>query len=433
MGQGHHDELIRAVHLATRKLASSGNYDLLMKDVLALCVEAVGASGGTIYLHDPATRRLKFQHVLPESIREKLPARDIADDYGMAGEAFQSRKTFAREFPERPESERNTFERATGVAVRSMLCSPLTMESEQPIGVVALINKEDGVFDQIDCEMLDTIGAVATMAFLNARLSDESSRASTLLGMGKVSHDIGNLAASLYATLSFGDMLMQGLKKHIEKAKLDDTTKMYVEGLDPMISDLKHSVDRIVGYSQLISDLSAGRPLRPTKQLAPLAQTIQNSAMYLEADGRASHVAIRYDIDESAPSTRHDELFIFRIVQNLVGNAIKAVRETVPEEWRTLREADEASVYGEVVVRYRFANNTHVIEVTDTGPGMTRDTIDRILSGNARSQWEQSGGSGWGTKIVLELTATHGGIVSIDSQIGLGTTFRVALPHDSGK
>ncbi|PMU87238.1 hypothetical protein, partial [Pseudomonas sp. GP01-A4] len=57
------DRLIRAVQLATRKLASSGNYNLLMKDVLAICVEAVGASGGTIYLHDPASKRLRFQHV----------------------------------------------------------------------------------------------------------------------------------------------------------------------------------------------------------------------------------------------------------------------------------------------------------------------------------------------------------------------------------
>ncbi|MFZ4506634.1 MAG: ATP-binding protein [Fimbriimonas sp.] len=423
-----HDELIRAVHLATRKLASNGTYDLLMKDVLVLCVEAVGASGGTIYLHDPTTRRLKFQHVLPEEILDKLPAKDIADDYGMAGEAFQTRSTIIRTFPPRAESERNTFEKATGVTVNTMLCTPLMMEQEEPIGVVALINKLDGQFDSLDSDVLDTISAVSTMAFMNARLTEESTRASTLLGMGKVSHDIGNLAASLYATLSFGDMMMQGLKEHMRKAKPDATVSMFVEGLDPLVNDLKHSVDRIVGYARLISDLSAGRELRPELRLGTMSETIQTSAMYLEADARANHVSLRYDIDEEAPATQHDSLYIFRIVQNLVGNAIKAVREIVPSDVRP-QHPEESLVYGDVLVRYAFINETHLIEVTDSGPGMTRETAERILSGNARSQWGQSGGSGWGTKIVLELTATHEGKVSIESEIGIGTTFRVALPH----
>ncbi|MBI3721714.1 MAG: hypothetical protein HY248_04100, partial [Fimbriimonas ginsengisoli] len=59
------ERLIQAVQRATRKLASSGNFDLLLRDVLAICVDAVGASGGTIYLHEPEGKRLRFQHVLP--------------------------------------------------------------------------------------------------------------------------------------------------------------------------------------------------------------------------------------------------------------------------------------------------------------------------------------------------------------------------------
>jgi signal transduction histidine kinase len=427
------DRLITAVQLATRKLASTGTFNDLMKDVLAICVEAVGASGGTIYLHDPDTHRLKFQHVFPEEVADKLPVKDIPEDFGTAGRAFCNRQTVCREFPEKPVSDWNDFERATGVAVRSIVATPLMMENETPIGVVQLLNKDTGIFSDTDCAVLDTVAAVATMAYLNFRLTDEMTRASTLLGMGKVSHDIGNLAASLYATLSFSDMAMHGLKDHLMKGHPDKTVTMYVETLEPTFGDLKLSVDRIVGYSRLISDMSAGRQLRPDKCLGPLAETIYNSAAYLEADGRSQHVALRYEIDQNAPPTLHDELYIFRIVQNLVGNAIKAVRETIPDDAHAMGETEEGeAIYGEVVVRYTFTGQNHVIEVHDTGPGMTRETADRILSGNARSQWEKAGGSGWGTKIVLELTATHDGLVSIDSELGKGTTFRVCLPHNAG-
>lgn len=424
------DQLIRAVQVASRKLASSGNFDLLMKDVLAICVEAVGASGGTIYLHDPASHRLRFQHVLPEDVKDKLPVKDIPDTFGMAGEAFQSERTVCVAFPPKLDSERNSFEMATGVTVRSMVATPLMMEDETPIGVVQLLNKKQGDFDDTDSAVLDIISAVATLAYHNYRLNEESTRASTLLGMGKVSHDIGNLAASLYSTLSVSDMAMNGLQEHLNKQVPDPTVTMYVETLDPMFGDLKMSVDRIVGYSRLISDMSAGRILRPNFKLASLATTIRSSAAYLATDARSNHVELCFDIEEEAPATFHDELYLFRITQNLVGNAIKAVRETIPDAWlHQNQDEDEPNSYGTVTVRYHMRDNLHVIEVVDSGPGMTRETAERILSGLARSNWDKASGSGWGMKIVLELAKSHEAQVEIDSTLGQGSTFRVLLPH----
>lgn len=424
------ERLIHAVQLAARKLASSGNFDKLLHDVLAISVEAVGAWGGTIYLHDPAAKRLRFQHVLPKESADRLQKLDIEDDYGVAGAVFQANKSQISEFEDEPGPSRSRFEEQTGVKVRSMITVPLSMEDEQPIGVVQLINKTGGRFNANDAAVLDTISAVSTMAYLNHRLMEETSRASTMLGMGKVGHDIGNLAASLHANISFSELAMDGLKDHLAEASAtDETARMYADSLDGMFDDLKMSVDRIVGYSRLISDLSAGRVLRPAKSTLPLSSTIQTSAAYLEAEGRKNSVAIRYEIEDDAPPTLHDELYIFRIVQNLVGNAIKAVKETIADEWLDSAADDENAVFGEVVVRYFFRDGHHVIEVQDSGPGMTRLIADRILSGNARSQWDKGTGSGWGTKIVLELAATHSGEVSIDSEPGEGTTFRVSIPH----
>ena len=427
------DRLIRAVQLATRKLASSGNFDLLIKDVLAICVEAVGATGGSIYLHDAAGNRLRFQHVLPEDVADKLPSKDIPDDFGMAGLAFQSRQTQVKSWPPKPDSERNAFEMATGVTLLNMVATPLAMEDETPLGVVQLINKKDGSFNEFDCAVLDTVSAVATMAYLNYRLTEESTRASSLLGMGKVSHDIGNLAASLYASLSFSGMAMDGLRSHLEDGDPDVTTKEYLDELSPMFGELKNSVDRIVGYSRLISDMSAGRQLRPNLTVGSMASTIRTSSSYLATEARANHVALQYEIDDEAPDALFDELYLFRIVQNLVGNSIKAVKETIPDDWLRAHsnEIDDPETYGEVTVRYFFADSMHTLEVCDTGPGMTREVAEKILSGNARSQWDKGGGSGWGTKIVLELATTLSAKVSIESEIGKGSTFRVEIPHQT--
>jgi signal transduction histidine kinase len=409
------DKLIHAVRSATRKLAGSGNFDAVLNDVLSICVEAVGASGGTIYLHDPDSRRLRFQHVLPHSVLAKLPMHDIADDFGMAGAAFQSRQTVLKVLPERTEEELNAFERATGVVVRSIIATPLAMEDEQPIGVVQLLNKTEGCFTEYDADVLESVAAVATMAYLNYRLTEESSRASALLGMGKVSHDIGNLAASLYANLGFAEFAAAAIQGHLpDDSSLDLVTA--VDRLLPQFGCIREALDRIVGYSRLISDLSAGRELRPDVRTRNLSETVLNASAYLEPAARVLRARLDYDV---APDIiyPHDEGYLFRIVQNLITNALKAVEE-VPvhrrDRWVRVRLSEVAGA--------------PVLEITDSGPGMSRRTIEQVLNGSARSQWDHAAGSGWGTKIVLELAATHGAKLEIESPHGRGATFRLRFP-----
>lgn len=420
------ERLLRAVQLSARKLVSAGNFDQLLREVLITCIEAVGAFGGTIYLHDPTKGTLRFHHVLPESVANRLPFQEIPDDRGMAGEVFHSRQTVVSTFTDDSDETRKNVEQSTGVKVHTMITVPLMMEDEEPIGVVQLINKQDGYFSEADAMVLDTVASISTMASLNSRLLEETTRASSLLGMGKVSHDIGNLAASLFANISFTELALEGMKEEFAD---NEDAQGYVESLESMMDEIKSSVDRIVGYSRLISDLSAGRELRPNRRLAPMAETIQTSAAFLESEGRKNCVALRYDIDTSAPATVHDEQYIFRIVQNLVGNAIKAVKETLPEDWREKFGEEDDAVFGEVLIRYRFEDGKHAIEVQDTGPGLPAAVVEKILAGTARSQWDKGSGSGWGTKIVLELAATHEGEVTIDSTPGHGATFRVAFPH----
>lgn len=423
--------LLHAVHLAARKLAGSGDFDDVLREVLGICVEAVGARGGTIYLHDPARRTLQFRHVLPPEVASNLKLSDIADDFGVAGEAFQSRKTVISQFDQADET-RIAIEGKVGLTTKTetMITVPLMMEREEPIGVVQLVNKKRGVFNEHDAAVLDTISAIATMAYLNSKLLAESTRASQLLGMGKVGHDIKNLTFSLEANLSFSDEAMKSLRSHIDAVGNPVDCVRYAEDIEFMLHELRLSIDRIKRYATLMSDLSAGKALHPVMAVAPLAQTIRLSAAYLESEARSKRVRLVYEIQEDAPPLLHDEMYLFRIVQNLVSNAIKAVGEKDGGNF-DFHEEDESN-WKKVTVRYRFADRHHILEVEDEGPGMTKETADLILSGNARSAWGYSRGSGWGTKIVLELAATHRAVPSIDSELGKGSVFRLSLPCVDG-
>ena len=411
--------LLDAVHLATRKLASSRKLNDVLPEVLSICVEAVGAEGGTIYLHNRGKKTLEFRHVLPESSRAVLQFSDIPEDHGVAGRVFQSRKSEMTHFETVSEPSASIAEKA-GMSIRTMITVPLMLDDTDPIGVVQLVNKHGGVFTDDDQTVLETVSAVSTLAYLNWQLLEEQTRASQLLGMGRVAHDIKNMAFALEANLTFSHETMQEIKKLAQKDDCDPEMVPHVETLDIMITELHQSIERVKSFTTLMSDLSAGKKLEPQLVLAKMGKTIENSASFLASEARKNHIELKYEIDWDAPETLHDEMYVFRITQNLVSNAIKAVSETMDTD------PDEVEA---VTVRYRFADQKHILEVVDTGPGMTQEIAERILVGNARSVWNKSAGSGWGTKIVLELAHTQGATVEIDSKLGQGSTFRVVFPH----
>jgi len=408
--------LLGAVRSAARRLASTGHFDHILRDVLVTCVDAVGAWGGTVYLHDPSRRELVLRHVLPEEVASRLPIRAIADDFGVAGQVFQTRRSVISQF-ETDDPQRKPINDSFGTVITSMITVPLNMEDEEPIGVVQLHNKIGGPFNANDAAVLDTVSAVSTMAYLNSKLLDESTRASQLLGMGKVGHDIKNMAFALEANVSFSDETLGTLRDELrEQAEIEIALNL-VEDLGLMFHDLRESIERIKRYATLMSDLSAGKTLEPQMRLMPMGVTIERAAAFLASEARSRSVELLYDVEMDAPPTMHDEMYLLRIVQNLVSNGVKAVSE----------RADHRN--GTVIVRYRFQDHAHVLEVIDEGPGMTREIAERILNGTVRSNWMQSSGSGWGTKIILELAATHAAKVTIDSVEGVGSTFRVTFPE----
>jgi len=109
-----------------------------------------------------------------------------------------------------------------------------------------------------------------------------------------------------------------------------------------------------------------------------------------------------------------DATSLRQVVDNLLGN----VRAHTPEGTSAV-----VSVDGD--------EDGAVLEVTDTGPGMTPDQVAHVFERFYRSDPSRSrlhGGAGLGLSIVSAIVAAHGGTVSARSTEGEGTTFTVRLP-----
>jgi signal transduction histidine kinase len=100
-----------------------------------------------------------------------------------------------------------------------------------------------------------------------------------------------------------------------------------------------------------------------------------------------------------------------RVVDNLVGNAIKYTKND-----------DEIEV--EV-----FRLDEHVrLVVRDHGPGIPEDGMPRVFDRFYRVPGAEGTGAGLGLALVKEVIDWHGGCITIDSEMGVGSTFSVGLP-----
>ncbi len=102
-----------------------------------------------------------------------------------------------------------------------------------------------------------------------------------------------------------------------------------------------------------------------------------------------------------------------RIVPNLLSNAFKF------------------TFSGEIAVRLRERGDRFELEVSDTGTGIPPDQLPLVFERFHRvpgATGRTHEGSGIGLSLVRELAAIHGGEVSVESEVGRGTTFRVAIP-----
>lgn len=421
--------LLRLVNQAANKLASVDDVESVLRDVLAICVEAAGAMGGTIYLHEPSTRRLKFKHVLPSDIGSKLERLDIPDNFGVAGEVFQARTARINEFPNASVQTRTDFERKAGVTVRSMLTMPLMITGAEPLGVIQIVNKIDGNFDEADLQMLDIISDICALAVSNSRLMERRRQVAALEGMGRAAHDLANKAGVLVTFLPDFRRNLTGLRQALKDEGVTGEAWLYLQMLEGTFEDVFEPYsDRVYRYARLVNNLAAGRPLEPKKKRQDFAAIVREAAEFMEPQAREARALIQYDLASDAPEHFFDDLYVMRIVENLVGNAIKAVAESVPAEWKA-NHPDKLETYGVIRVNYRFDQNYHVLEISDSGPGMSPQTVREILEGSAKTSWANSAGSGLGTKVVLDLAATHDARLQIDSRLGEGTTFRLDFPH----
>ena len=104
-----------------------------------------------------------------------------------------------------------------------------------------------------------------------------------------------------------------------------------------------------------------------------------------------------------------------QVLENLISNGLKYT--------------DEGGV---VTLSLRLAGESIELEVADTGIGISAEDVDKVFTRFFRApaaQARMTPGTGLGLSIARSIIEAHGGQVSVQSEVGRGSRFRVSLPH----
>jgi two-component system, NtrC family, nitrogen regulation sensor histidine kinase NtrY len=171
------------------------------------------------------------------------------------------------------------------------------------------------------------------------------------------------------------------------------------------ISNLKAIIARFSEFSKMP---------QPHLQAVQVNEILRGVAHLFQAQFQSpgrSAIDCKLELNENLVPIAADPELLHRAVSNLALNAMDAMPEG-----------------GTLTLRSKSRDSRAIIEVADTGSGLTSEECERIFTPYYTSKQH---GTGLGLAIVQSVVSDHGGRISVQSEPGRGTTFVIELPGNS--
>lgn len=385
----------------------AGGADALYAHLSRHSAEMLKAERGLVMLYDSERRQLVGQvpgfGLSPEQVRRVR--------YSVDGEA-DSRWNFRKNGPllsnKAQVDTRLLPELVSELALQSLMVAPIT-RGPKILGLLAVADRVGRApFSDEDLNLLLALAGQATIAVENLRLHEEIKRANELLQeydrlksefVGIVAHDFRR---PLMAIRGFAELVM-------DEPDLPVDTRL--EFMRTVINETDH-LAVLANDTLLITQIETG-------QLSYNFREVDVGPFLLEAVplGLSEH-SVLIDVPPAFPKIWADPDRLRQVLNNLVSNAVKY-----------------SPGGSSIVVRVRERGTQHiVVEVVDHGLGIPPEQVGKLFQKFARVRTDDHlkvSGTGLGLYISRLIVEGHGGQIWVESEVGKGSTFGLALPVDA--
>lgn len=227
---------------------------------------------------------------------------------------------------------------------------------------------------------------------------------------GGIAHDFNNLLTGILGNTGLAEM--------------------NVSETSPVLPNLKNIENSAMRAAELCRQLLAysGRG-RFVVKAVNLNEIVREMTKLLETS-ISKKITIIYDFDVNLPAIEVDTAQIRQVIMNLILNASDAIENNIGRITLTtsVNHCDSDYLRKTYLNDHLESGNYVILEVSDTGHGMDKETITRIFDPFFTTKFT---GRGLGLAAVLGIIRGHHGAIEIFSEPGIGTVFKVYFPASS--
>lgn len=379
-------------------LSSTLNLPRLLEMILDSATRLTNTATASILLMDERTGSLYFEAASNIPFAAMAPI-EVPMEGSIAGWVVENKKPRIVEHvkDEKQFTVAATVDSITSFSTESLLAVPLVAKGKV-LGVLEALNKQDGQeFTDEDVETLMMMAGQAAVAIVNARLFEQSDFISEL---------VHELRTPLTALVALSEVLLRPDLK-------PEKQREFLTTIQEEASRLAKMAD---GFLEL-SRLESGR-VQFKRAPIDLIEIIHETVSVQGPQAAERGISIELDLPEESPPIVGDEDRLKQVLLNLVSNAIKYNR---PD--------------GRIAISVASQNGTARMCVEDSGRGIPPDAIKNLFQRFYRVPDSEgySTGTGLGLSIAQRIVEEHGGKIWVESELGEGSRFYVALPLETAE
>ena len=275
------------------------------------------------------------------------------------------------------------FLRAGGQVMTAELSAMRLLFDGEPATVVSARNITERKQMQARLLLADRLASVGTLA-------------------AGVAHEINNPLAFVLSNLGFLEEECQMLRDELPRERLNE--------MEDVLRETKQGAERVRHIVRDLRTLSRDEG----EQLCDVdVRGVIESSLGLVRHELRHRARLEKEL-EPVPLVRASEGRLGQVLLNLLINAAHAIPDGRPGE-------------NEVRVRLRAIAGRVVIEVKDTGSGISSEVRNRIFDPFFTTK-PVGQGTGLGLSICHGIVTSMGGDITVESEVGRGSTFRITLP-----
>jgi len=388
-------------------VSSSLDLDQVLTKIVTHAVELTEADGGSVFEFDELSEEFYLRTTFGTSrdTAEALQAIHMKLRETLVGRAALQRKSL-----QIPDLRLVDCDPHLAVLLSrgwiSVIAVPI-LRDQQIIGALVIRRKTEGGFSEELGELLETFAGQSAVAIVNARLYAELARKSAHLEVASryksefiasMSHE---LRTPLNAVIGFSEVLLQRMFGDINDKQEEYLQDILVSGRH-LLALLNDILD--------MSKADAGVVLEPS--VFEVRPALEECILWVSDKAGRRGLRIERDYGEEVETIRADEKRFKQVIGNLLSNAGKFARSHI-----------EVSAHND--------GDMLTVAVSDDGLGIAPEDqgiiFEPFQQGKRPSREE---GTGLGLALCRQYIGLHQGDITVQSELGHGSTFTVTFPLD---